>query len=63
MKGKIAVAVLAGGALLSLAGVSVAQETPVRMLEITEIGVKIGHEMKFRVGVKAYLKCYEEKGG
>ncbi|NCO18537.1 MAG: hypothetical protein GW900_00510 [Gammaproteobacteria bacterium] len=63
MKGKIAVAVLAGGALLSLAGVSVAQETPVRMLEITEIGVKIGHEMKFRVGVKAYLKCYGEKGG
>jgi hypothetical protein len=58
-----AVAVLAGSALLALSAVSVAQDTPVRMLEVTEIGVKIGHEMKFREGVKAYMQCYEEQGG
>lgn len=63
MTRKIAVAVVTGSALLSLAGGLVAQETPVRMLEVTEIEVKLGHEMKFREGVKAYMQCYEEKDG
>ncbi|MBY6205385.1 hypothetical protein [Halomonas denitrificans] len=33
------------------------------MIAMTEIGVTMGHGMEFRDGMKAYMECYEEKGG
>jgi hypothetical protein len=63
MKTRIILAAIATGALLSMAGHSVAEEPRDHMLEISELEVKIGHESKFRSGVKAYQQCYEEQDG
>jgi hypothetical protein len=63
MKTRIVFAAIATGALLSLSGVSVAQDQSDHMLEITEVQVKIGQESNFRASVKAYKDCYEDQGG
>jgi len=33
------------------------------LIEITQLDVKVGHWMKFRGGMEAYLACYEENEG
>jgi hypothetical protein len=63
MKIRIVFAAIATGTLLSLSGASVAQGQADHMLEVSELEVKIGHESKFREGVKAYKECYDDQGG
>jgi len=60
---KISNSLLALGACAVLGASALAQEENDYILEVTEIGVKLGHDMKFREGVKAYMACYAENGG
>lgn len=55
-------ALVAGSALLISAAPVSAQDEGY-MLNITKIKVKMGHQAKFREGVKSYMKCYQDNDG
>jgi hypothetical protein len=57
--------ILAAGsaALLAATAPVMADDHDDYLLDILRIEVKIGHDMKFREGVKAYMDCYAKAGG
>lgn len=54
---------LGATAILNAGAVLAQDEEEGIILEITEIGVKLGHGSKFREGVQAYMACYAENDG
>lgn len=58
-----AILITAGAAALATAVQVAADNHDDYMLEILRAEVKMGHNMQFRDGVKAYTECYADAGG
>lgn len=58
-----AILISVGAAALATAVQVAAQDDNDFMLDILRVEVKMGHNMQFRDGVKAYTECYADAGG
>lgn len=58
-----AILIAAGSTALLASALVTADDHDDYILDITQIAVKMGHNMQFRDGVKAYMACYAEAGG